>query len=164
MHAPGPWPHAHTRTEIRPHCTRVFGWHKSSQNHSFQPNHPKSLQITHQSDLTAKHEPAKRCSQLKGSYTCCIWVQHNQGCIRGDKRRGGGFLVGEEGGGSLKNPPPPMVSGLKGQGNSFTNAQENLRPKAEEKFSPGNGTENLWAASRIGRGGGNGGWGPGKRG
>ena len=44
-----------------------------------------------------------------------------------------------------------MVSGLKGQRKfSLINAEEILRPKAKEAYSPENRTENLWAGSRIG--------------
>ena len=53
-----------------------------------------------------------------------------------------------------------MVSGLKGQRqNSSINVEDILRPRAKENVSPENRTENLWAGSRIGRGGGKGGMG-----
>ena len=59
---------------------------------------------------------------------------------------GGGELVEEE-------PPSPPVSGLKGQRKIFFHDR---RRRAQEKFPPENRTENLWAGSHIGRGGGGG--------
>ena len=81
----------------------------------------------------------------------------NQGCIRGEEGGGEGFWRGRRRG-SGKNPPPPVVSGLNSQRKfSLIIAQEILRLEAEENFSPENCAENLWAGSRIGRGGGRGG-------
>ena len=66
---------------------------------------------------------------------------------------GGGLCQGEGGRGSRKNPPPALVCGRKGQRKiSLMNAEEILRPKAEENFFPKNRTQDLWAGSYIARG------------
>ena len=64
--------------------------------------------------------------------------------MRGEEGLGEGFWRGEGGRGSRKKPPPPTVSGRKGQRKfSSINADESLRPRAKENFSPENPTENL---------------------
>ena len=84
-----------------------------------------------------------------------------QGCIGGEEGGGGGWGGGGRGGGVVQEetPPPPMASVLEGRRNISSKKKKprqptELRPRAKENVSPENPTENPWAGSCIGRGGG----------